>query len=101
MRTLAITDIDAEHVSIVGGASIYPFVQNILLAARAEGLGGVLTTFVCRAEAEVREFFRLPPAHTIAALVVLGHPTKHPTKLKRKPVEQFATVDRFDGAPLV
>ena len=100
LRTLAITDIDADHVSIIGGVSIYPFVQNILLAARDEGLGGVLTTFVCRAEAEVRSSFALPPAHTIAALVVLGHPKKHPTKLKRKPVEQFATVDRFDGAPL-
>jgi nitroreductase len=100
MRTLAITDIDADHVSIIGGASIYPFVQNILLTARDEGLGGVLTTFVCRAEAEVRDFFGLPPAHTIAALVVLGHPEKHPTKLNRKPVEQFATVDRFDGTPL-
>ena len=99
MRTLAITDIDAHHVSIVGGGSIYPFVQNILLAARDEGLGGVLTTFVCRAEAEVREYFRLPSAHTIAALVVLGHPTQHPKKLTRKPVEQFATVDHFDGPP--
>ena len=100
LRTLTITDIDAEHVSIVGGASIYPFVQNILLAARDVGLGGVLTTFVCHAEAEVRDYFRLPRSHTIAALVMLGHTPKHPTKLKRKPVEQFATVDRFDGPPL-
>src|SRR3954451_8195042 len=101
LRTLAITDIDADHVSIVGGGSIYPFVQNILLAARDVGLGGVLTTFICRAEAEVRTLVGLPNAHTIAALVVLGHPHKHPTKLKRNPVEQFATVDRFDGAPLL
>jgi nitroreductase len=100
LRTLAITDIDADHVSIVGGASIYPFVQNILLAARDEDLGGVLTTFVCRAEAEVRELVGLPPSHTIAALLVLGHPHKHPTKLKRNPVEAFATIDRYDGEPL-
>ncbi len=99
MRTLAITDIDADHVSIIGGASIYPFVQNILLAARDEGLGGVLTTFVCRAESEVRTSFGLPPEHTIAALVMLGHPPKHPTKLTRNPVEAFATIDRFDGPP--
>jgi nitroreductase len=100
LRTLAITDIDADHVSIVGGASIYPFVQNILLAARDEGLGGVLTTFLCRAEAGVRELIGLPPSHAIAALLVLGHPHKHPTKLKRNPVEHFATIDRFDGPPL-
>jgi nitroreductase len=100
MRALAITDIDADHVSIIGGASIYPFVQNVLLAARAEGLGGVLTTFICRAEAAVRALVGLPQSHTIAALVMLGHPHKHPTKLSRKPVEEFATVDRFDGTPL-
>ncbi len=100
LRALAVTDIDADHVSIIGGASIYPFVQNILLAARAEGLGGVLTTFVCRAESEARRSFGIPPSHTIAALVALGHTPKHPTKLKRNPVEQFATVDRFDGPPL-
>ncbi len=100
MRALAITDIDAGHVSIVGGASIYPFVQNVLLAARGEGLGGVLTTFVCRSEAEVRELVGLPEPHTIAALVMLGYPPKHPTKLRRKAVSEFATVDHFSGTPL-
>ncbi len=100
LRALAITDVDADHVSIVGGASVYPFVQNILLAARDEGIGGVLTTFICRAEAEVRELVGLPHAHAVAALLVLGHPHKHPTKLKRNPVEEFTTIDRFDGTPL-
>lgn len=98
LRAFAITDIDADHVSIVGGASIYPFVQNLLLAARDEGLAGVLTTFVCRTEAEVRALVGLPDTHTVAALVVLGHPTTRPTKLRRRPVEEFTTVDRFDGA---
>jgi nitroreductase len=97
LRAFAITDVDADHVSIVGGASIYPFVQNLLLAARDEGLAGVLTTFVCRAEAEVRALVGLPDSHTVAALVVLGHPVARPTKLRRRSVPEFTTVDRFDG----
>ena len=99
LRALAITDIDAEHVSIIGGGSIYPFVQNLLLAARNEGLAGVLTTFVCRAEDDVRALVGLPKSHTVAGLVVLGHPSTQPSRLRRRPVEAFVTVDRFDGAP--
>ena len=98
LRTLAITDIDAQHASIIGGASIYPFVHNILLAARNEGLGGVLTTFVCRAEVAIRELVAIPDSHAVAAVVALGYPAQQITKLRRKPVAGFVTIDRFDGA---
>lgn len=97
LRTLAITDIDAQHTSIIGGASIYPFVHNILLSARNLGIGGVLTTFVCREEQALRDLIALPASHAVAAVLVLGYPKAQVTKLSRKPVSAFVTIDRFDG----
>lgn len=99
LRTLAVTDRDLDRPSVVGGASIYPFVHNILLAARAEGLGGVLTTFLVAAEDEVGPLLGLPPHHALVALVGLGHPEHRATRLRRRPVEAFTTVDRIDGEP--
>jgi nitroreductase len=100
LRVLAVTDRDLDRPSIVAGASIYPFVHNILLAARAEGLGGVLTTLLCRAEPAVRELCAIPTTHGLAAAVVLGVPERQVTKLSRKPVASFTTLDRFDGEPI-
>lgn len=97
LGTLAITDRDVARPSIVAGASIYPFVQNILLAARGEGLGGVLTTMLCRAEPEVAALLHIPPTHAMAAMIALGFPEHQPTHLKRRPVSSFTTLDRFDG----
>ncbi len=52
---MAVTDAKLGRVSIVGGASVYPAVENLLLACRAEALGCVLTTLLCEREPEVRE----------------------------------------------
>ncbi|MGI9598617.1 MAG: nitroreductase family protein [Acidimicrobiales bacterium] len=90
-------DKDLDRVGVISGASIYPFVWNILLAARNEGLGGVLTTYLAGREAEAQQVLGVPPHHAIAALLPIGHPVKQLTKLKRGPVEGFTTVDRFDG----
>jgi nitroreductase len=97
LRALAITDNGLDRQSIVGGASVYPFCHNILLAARNAGLGGVMTTVLARQEPAARELLHLPDGWALAALVVLGHPVKQLTKLRRDPVESFTTVDRFDG----
>jgi len=99
LRALAVTDRDLDRPSVVGGASIYPFVHNVLLAARARGLGGVLTTFLAAAEPDVAPLLRLPEHHAIVALLGLGTPVHQATRLRRRPVEEFATVDRVDGAP--
>ena len=99
LRALAVIDKDTGRPSIVGGASIYPFCHNILLAARARGLGGVLTTLVTRVEAEARPLLGLPHTHALAGMIFLGHPVHQPTRLRRKAVEEFATVDRLDGPP--
>ena len=93
-------DKDLDRVGLDTGASIYPLVWNILLAARAEGLGGVLTTVVAPAEADVQALLGLPKEHAIAALIPLGRPVRQLTRLRRRPVEDFTTIDRYDGVPL-
>jgi nitroreductase len=94
---IAMMDKDLDRPTLTGGASVYPFVWSLLLAARGLGLGGVMTTFLARAEDEARALLHLPEGWAIASMVVLGHPTKRATKLRRNPVESFTTVDRFDG----
>ena len=86
---------------MISGASIYPFVWNVLLAARNEGLGGVLTTHLADQEPSLRELLSVPDHHAFAAMVPLGHPVKQLTKLRRNAVAEFTSVDRFDGAPFV
>ncbi len=99
LRTIAIMDGNADRPPVVGGASIYPFCWNILLAARAHGLGGVMTTFLSRQEAAARPVLGLPEHHALVATIFLGVPEHQNTKLKRRPVEAFTTIDRFDGTP--
>lgn len=96
---LAVTDNGLDRQSIVGGASVYPFAHNILLAARAEGLGGVLTTVLVRQEPAVRELLGIPEGVAVAGMIVLGHPERIVTRLSRRPVDELAVRDRFDGAP--
>ena len=97
LNQLAVTDGNIGRQSIVGGASIYPFCHNILLAARSLGLGGVITTVLARRESEVRDIVNLPNHYAMAALMALGVPKKQPQRLKRRPVEDFASIDTFDG----
>lgn len=97
LRRVASFDKNLSRIGVISGASIYPFVWNILLAARNEGLGGVLTTYLAGAEPQVQELLSLPSHHAVAAMVPLGHPVKQLTKLRRDPVESFTTIDRFDG----
>jgi hypothetical protein len=82
---------------VVGGASIYPFCWSILLSARSHGLGGVMTTFLSRAEAQAAPILALPADHALVATIFLGVPTHQNTKLRRNPVDSFTTIDRFDG----
>ena len=100
LRALAAIDRDLPRYTMAGGASIYPFAWNALLAARAEGLGGVITTMAIGREPEVKALLGVPDEFAVAAVIALGYPTKQPTKLTRQPVDAFTTVDRFDGSRL-
>ena len=97
LTSIAMMDKDLDRAALSGGASVYPFVHSILLAARARGLGGVMTTFLARAEPAARPLLDLPDDWAVASMVCLGHPVRRPTRLTRRTVPAFATVDRFSG----
>jgi nitroreductase len=98
LRALAAVDRDHARYSFAGGASIYPFAWNVLLAARAEGVGGVITTMPIRREEEVKALLGAPDDLALAAVMALGYPREAPpTRLRRAPVASFTTVDRVDG----
>lgn len=99
LGALAVLDNGLDRQSIVGGGSIYPFAHNLLLSARNEGLGGVMTTVICRQEDAVRRLLHIPDGYAVAGLIALGHPEHQVSRLSRRPVEAFTTVDSFDGGP--
>lgn len=99
-KDMAITDAGLDRPSVVGGGSVYPAVQNALIACRAEGLGCVLTTLLCFAEAEVRALLDIPDGWGTCAAVPIGYPIKRGHgPLRRRPIEELAFLDAF-GAPL-
>ncbi len=100
LSVVAALDQDLERVGVIAGASVYPFVWNVLLAARNEGYGGVLTTMAVAEEPRVRELLRIPDGYAVAALLPLGKPLRQVTRLTRKPVSEFVTRERFDGESL-
>ena len=83
--------------SLTTGASIYPAVQNLMLAARGLGLGTVITTIHKRREAEVKQLVGIPDDVETAALIPIGYPAEGTRfgRTSRKPVEQVAFRDRW------
>ncbi len=97
LSVVAAVDQDLDRVGVAGGASVYPLVWNVLLAARNEGFGGTITTMAIAEEQHVRRLLDIPDGHAVAAVVPLGKPVRQLTKLRRRPVAEFVTRDRFDG----
>ncbi len=94
---LAVTDEKLDRVSVVGGGSIYPAVQNLLLACRAEGLGCVLTTLLCASEPEIRELLSIPQPWGTAATVPIGYPVgRGHGPITRQPVEAMVFLDSWE-----
>lgn len=100
LRELAAVDRDLGRYTLAGGASVYPFAWNLLLAARAHGLGGVITTMPIREESALKRLLDAPDEYAVAGVIALGHPARTFRKLTRAPVEEFATLDSVTGAPL-
>ena len=93
------TDAGLGRLSVVGGASIYPAVQNLCIACRALGLGTAITTLLCLREPEVRALLGIPGNMLTAAHVAVGRPARPwPTKLARRPVSETAFVDTYGNA---
>ncbi len=99
LSLVAATDQDLDRIGLVAGASVYPLVWNVLLAARNEGYGGTITTMAVAEEPAVRELLGVPDRFALAAVVPLGRPAHEVTRLRRRPVEELATRERFDGEP--
>ncbi|MDG2024721.1 MAG: nitroreductase family protein [Actinomycetota bacterium] len=97
LEVIASMDKNLDRVGIISGGSIYPMAWNILLGARNEGFGGTLTTLLAANEAKAQELLGLEPNVAVAALLTIGKPKKQLTKLTRKKVEDFTTIDRADG----
>ena len=78
---------------------MYPFVWNILLAARNEGYGGVLTTMAVAEEPRVKELLGIPDDYAIAALLPIGKPVKQVTQAHAQTRFRVRHAERFDGEP--
>jgi nitroreductase len=96
---VACMDVQGVSPGITTGASVYPAVQNILLAARALGIGSTLTTIHRFRDAELKALLGIPPAIETAALIPLGYPLGRFGRAPRKPVEQVTYADRW-GQPV-
>ena len=99
LGVVAALDQNLDRIGVISGASVYPFVWNVLLAARNEGFGGVLTTMAIAEEPRIKELLGIPTDLAVAALVPLGRPQRQVRKLSRRPVAEFVTAERYDGAP--
>lgn len=78
------------------GASVYPACQNLLLAARALGYGGVLTMWHGFVEAELREVLGIPPEVAISATIPIGRPAGCHGPVRRRPVREVVFDDAWD-----
>lgn len=80
------------------GASIYPACQNLLLAARALGYGGVLTGFHVFVEAELRELLGIPEEAFVAATVTIGRPVGRHGPVRRRPLAELVFEESWGQA---
>lgn len=97
---LTATDRNLDRIGIVGGGSVYPSVQNLLLTARQMGLGAALTTLLVNFEPQLKDLLGVPDDFALAGTISLGHPQRPlPRRLTRQPVEELVYSERF-GAPL-
>lgn len=93
---MTITDAGLGRPSVVGGGSVYPAVQNLLLACRNEGLGCVLTTLLCIEEAHVRPLLGIPEGWYTCAFVPIGYPVgKGHGSISRRPLNDMVFADSF------
>jgi nitroreductase len=100
LRIVAALDNELDRVGIVGGASVYPLVWNILLAARNEGFGGTITTMAVAEEPRMRQLLGIPDPYAVACVVPLGKPAHQPRKLSRLEVAELTRLEHWRGGPL-
>ncbi len=79
------------------GGSVYPACQNLLLAARALGYGGVMTMWHGFVERELRDLLEIPDGVAIAATIPLGRPVGRHGPVRRRPLAELVFDDRWEG----
>ena len=98
-RRMAFTDAEQNRPSVTGGASLYPAVQNLMLACVEAGIGCTLTTLHCKHEPEVKRLLGIPEEWGTSALVPLGYPVgRGHGPITRAPAEQMVHAERFGEA---
>ncbi len=101
LADLTTPDAALDRVGVVGGASIYPAVQNLLLTAREMRLGAALTTLLCAHEPKVKELLSIPDGVATAGTIVLGWPARPlATRLTRRPAADVVFSERYGAALL-
>ncbi len=88
-----------RHTNYSDGASVYPACQSLLLAARALGYGGVMTSWQFAADAELRELLGIPSEVEIMATITLGRPEGHHGPVRRRPLPELVFGERWGEAP--
>ncbi len=88
-----------NHTAASDGASIYPACQNLLLAARALGYGGVMTSWQFAAQAELRHLLHIPDAVELMAAITIGRPEGRHGPVRRRPLPELVFGDRWGVAP--
>ena len=81
------------------GGSVYPACQNLLLAARAIGLGGVLTGFHALVEPELRGLLAIPDGAALHATIALGRPAGGHGPVRRRPLRELVFEGRWGEPP--
>jgi nitroreductase len=86
---------EVAYTDRIQGASIYPAVQNIILACRAFGLGTLITTNHIRYEGAVKALLGIPDGVSTYALMPIGYPEDKFGSVQRRPVNEVAYADRW------
>ena len=81
------------------GASVYPACQNLLLAARALGYGGVMTSWHYAADAKLRSLLHIPDEVVISATITLGRPVGRHGPVRRRPLSELVYGEKWGEAP--
>ena len=87
-----------RNLARMGGSSIYPAVQNIILACRAFGLGTVITTNHLRCEEEVKALLGIPDHVSTYALMPIGYPRGKFGPVARRPIGEVSYAERWGAA---
>ena len=93
---MAITDADAGRPSVVGGGSVYPALQNAMLACVNEGVGCTLTTLLCFEEEAMKTLLDIPDDWYTCAVMPIGYPQLGGHgPISRRPVHKLCFADSF------